>query len=363
MSFIERVESLAKRLPSLFGHLETEEATKNALVMPFISALGYDVFNPMEVVPEFTAAESGVVGMKKGEKVDYALQRDGEVIMLIECKQARVDLNEANMSQLYRYFGVTKARIGLLTNGVVYRFFSDIDEPNKMDKKPFLELNLADLREPLLVEVRKLTKDQFDLEKMLSSASDLKYLTEIKRIIGRQLDEPDESFVRFFFAQAHEGRFTAAAKEQFSDLVRRAFQQYIGERVTDRLRSALERSEPDALAAVGLDAAAETETAEAPESDGIATTEEELEGYHIVRAIVRAVLPAGRLTYRDTKSYFGVLVDDNNRKPICRLHFNRTQKYLGLFDDEKNETRIPLESVDSIYDFADTLRTAALRYA
>ncbi len=118
MSFDEKIAALIQRLPKLANHLQTEEATKNALVMPFIAALGYDVFNPKEVVPEFTAD----VGTKKGEKVDYAIMRDGETIILIECKKANGDLSQENMSQLHRYFTVTKARITILTNGIHYRY-------------------------------------------------------------------------------------------------------------------------------------------------------------------------------------------------------------------------------------------------
>jgi len=154
MSFNERIMAIAERIPQIIDSLETEEATKNALIMPFIQALGYDIFNPQEVVPEFVAD----VGTKKGEKVDYAIKQNGDVIILIECKQANANLNEANTNQLYRYFTTTKARIAILTNGVIYRFYSDLEEPNKMDQKPFLELDMTNIRDNLLDEVKKLSK-------------------------------------------------------------------------------------------------------------------------------------------------------------------------------------------------------------
>ena len=97
--------------------------------------------------------------------------------------------------------------------------------------------------------------------------------------------------------------------------------------------------------------------------DKILTTLEELEGYHIVRAVVRSVVDAKRIVQRDTQSYFGILLDDNNRKPICRLHFNRSQKYLGIFDEEKNETRHAISSIDEIYEYADQLKRTVGYYA
>ena len=335
MSFDEKITALAQKIPSLIDHLETEEATKNALIMPFIDALGYDIFNPQEVVPEFTAD----VGTKKGEKVDYAIMQDGEVIILIECKQANSDLNEENISQLYRYFTVTKARIAILTNGIHYRFFSDLDDKNKMDARPFLDLDMQNIRENLLDEVRKLAKERFDLDRMLSTANELKYTSAIKKVLKAQIESPDDDFVKFFFNSTNSGsRFTASAKEQFTIFVQKAFQQFVSESVSDRLRSALQKEDDK-----------EEQVAEREEAvrndDGVVTTDEELDGYQIVRAIVcQKVAP-----------YFGIVLDDNNRKPICRLRFNAAQKYISLFDKDKKETKQPIEELTDLYKYSQQL--------
>ncbi len=359
MSFSDRLASLAQRAPSLIGHLETEEATKNALVMPFIAALGYDVFNPQEVVPELTAD----VGVKKGDKVDYAIKQDGEVIILIECKTAGANLSEANMSQLFRYFTVTNARIAVLTNGIHYRFYSDLEEPNKMDGRPFLELDLLDLREHHVNEVKRLAKGSFDLNRMLSAASELKYLRELHRVLAEQFENPDPELVRFLYLQVNpEGRFIASVREQFSELVPKAFQQFISERVSGRLRTAL--AQEDVVTGRKQDDSASEENAEEsePRDSGVETTADEVEAYHIVKAIVREVVAPERIVHRDTKSYMGILLDDNNRKPICRLHFNTSQYYLGTFDAGKNETRHTIDSLNDIYQHADQLRKTAVGY-
>lgn len=359
MSFDEKIAALVLRLPKLVDHLQTEEATKNALVLPFISALGYDVFNPQEVVPEFVAD----VGTKKGEKVDYTIIRDGEVLFLIECKKAGVDLRHADMSQLYRYFSVTKARIAILTNGVQYNFFSDLEEPNRMDRRPFLELNLADPRPAALDEVKKLAKDGFDLEKMLSAANELKFTSEIMKVLSEQFDNPDEDFIRFFFTRANPGaRFTAAAREPFAPLVPRALNQFISEKVSNRLRNALQKESQEQQ--VGARSTQETEGTDESEEvrNGVVTTEEELEGFRIVMAIACRLVAPARVVHRDTKSYMGILLDDNNRKPICRLHFNGKQKYLGVFDEKKHETRIAIDAVSDIYLHSDSLLETLRHY-
>jgi hypothetical protein len=237
MSFNEKINELSQRASNseFLKYLNTEAATKNALVQPFISALGYDVSDPQEVIPEFSAD----VGIKKGEKVDYAIMHNEEIIMLIECKQAKTDLSEADMSQLLRYFMVTKARIGILTNGIRYLFFTDLEKPNIMDKRPFLEFDLAKPRKNVLLEVGKLTKESFHLESVISTASELKYITEIKRILQTQFDNPDDNFVRYFFTQLKPKPgtpFAGSIKDQFTEWVKEACKQFLAERITDRIQ-------------------------------------------------------------------------------------------------------------------------------
>jgi predicted type IV restriction endonuclease len=360
MDFIEVLQNLSSKIIKQKNLITTEEATKNAFIMPFISALGYDVFDPTEVVPEFTAD----VGIKKGEKVDYAIKQDGKIIMLFECKSCNSSLDECHASQLYRYFSVTEARIAVLTDGIIYRFYTDIEEPNKMDPKPFMEFNMLDIQEPLVIELKRLTKQAFNLEAILTVASELKYTREIKRILNEQLNAPSEEFVRFLAVQIYSGKLTSAVREQFAGITKRAFTQFINERITERLRSAM--GEP------GLPAEAEGETDTPDGSQGAAvssgseskvvTTEDELQGYQIVKAIVCAVIDAERVSYRDTQSYFGILCDDNNRKPICRLHFNGKQKYIGILNTDKTEERIPIDNLNEIYKQTDRLKVTAGLY-
>ena len=360
MSFAEKLAALAQRAPSLVDHLNTEEATKNALVMPFIAALGYDVFNPQEVIPEFTAD----VGIKKGEKVDYAIKHGGDIAILVECKTAGGDLSRANMSQLFGYFTVTKARIAVLTNGVHYQLYSDLESPNRMDARPFLELDLLDVRDDQVAEVQKLSKEHFDLERMLDAAGELKHLRELKRVIEEQFGEPDPDLVRFLFKKVCvDQSFTSNARGQFTVLVKRAMHHFIRERVSGRLRHAL--AQEDAATgrrADGPEDAVPDAVGPTIADHGIETTEEEIEGYHVVKAIASQVVAPGRIAHRDTKSYMGVLLDDNNRKPICRLRFNWSQKYIGLFDDDRNEIREEIGSPDDIYRFADRIKATAAGY-
>ncbi len=364
MELGERLASLASKVQQQKASIQTEEATKNAFVMPFIAlVLGYDVFNPQEVVPEFTAD----VGIKKGEKIDYAIVKDGEVQMLVECKTVGASLSLSHASQLFRYFATTNARIAILTNGEQYHFFTDLDRPNRMDEKPFLQLDLSDLDPSVFPEVEKMGKEFFDLDSIVSAAEELKYVGAIKRVLASQFREPDDDWVKILITRVYEGSITQRVRDQFGPLVRKASKQFLADQVNERLKTALGAQSGFAPAPESLtgEAAAEESLAEAEATHdrGVVTTLEELEAFQIIRAIACSEVPASRIVARDTKSYFGVLLDDNNRKPIARLHFNTGQKYLGLLDAEKNETRHPVETLEEIYLHADSIREAVRLYA
>lgn len=318
-------------------HTHTEESTKHAFILPFIDLLGYDTRNPTEVVPEFTAD----IGLKKGEKVDYAIFQKQQPILIIECKHWKEDLIVHN-SQLFRYFHATQTRFALLTNGIVYQFYTDLEEANKMDEKPFLEFDITHLKEHTIREINKFHKSNFDIDKIVDNASSLKYTKEIKKIILNELKTPSAPFVRLFAGQVYEGKLISRVIEEFTELVHTAFNQTIGEKVSDRLNAALHKETQKQQEEV-------IETIE--ESSKIVTTEEELEGYRIIVAILRRKLSVKRIVHRDTQSYFGILLDNNNRKPLCRLHFNGSKKYLGLFNESKHETREHIESLEDIYQF------------
>lgn len=359
MDFIDRIRELSARIPKQLEYIQTEEATKNALVMPFIGALGYDVFNPTEVTPELNAD----IGTKKGEKVDYAILKDGKPIMLFECKWHGADLGKVHASQLYRYFSVTESRFGILTNGIAYWFFTDLEAPNKMDSKPFFEFNMLDIRDQSVEELKKFTKSVFDVSGIITTASELKYTREIKRIMSEQLQAPSDEFVKFFASQVYSGRMTQNVREQFAQTTRQALKQFINDQINERLKSALATE-----SAIATEEVAKPELApakETPEPLGATTTTEEMEAYYIIKAILREVIDAKRIAMRDQQTYCGILFDDNNRKPLCRLYFGTTgQKSIGLFDNEqRKETKIQIVSLDEIYKLADRLKTTANLYA
>lgn len=353
MDFDERIDQMAEKVEKLAGSIATEEATKNALIMPFIAnVLGYDVFDPTEVIPEFVAD----IGVKKGEKIDYALVLDGEVQILIECKKVGAPLTFENASQLFRYYACTKARIGILTNGQTWNFFMDLDKKNVMDEKPFLVLDLLDVDKSVLPSVQKLSKPSFDLDSIASSAENMKYLSALRPIVSEELKTPSDDLVRLFAGRVYSGILRQNVIDRFRPLVEKSIKRFLSDQVNDRLESALdaEKQQSDELAA---DVEAENKTIEqVGPIDGIITTEEEMYGYQIVKAIACSEVSPERITMRDAKSYCAIFLDDNNRRPIVKLHFNGKQKSIMLFEDGKENRREAIDAIEDIYLYADSIR-------
>jgi len=354
MDFKDQIKRLGEKVSKLRDQVQTEEATKNAFIMPFINALGYDIFNPEEVVPEFVAD----IGIKKGEKVDYAIQRNGAPVMLIECKWCNDNLDVYG-SQLFRYFHTTQSRFALLTNGILYRFYTDLVEPNKMDEKPFLEFDITDMKETVIEDLKKFHKSYFDVDQVLSAASELKYTNEIKAIMTAELATPSEAFVRFFTKKIYPKPITEKVLTQFTEIIKKSLHQFTNDMINDRLKSALAQENA---------AAKEKETTGkielepvASEEPKIVTIEIEKEGYFIVKSILRNTVDPARIFYRDTQSYLNILLDDTIRKLICRLYFNAQKKYIGIFQDKK-ETKFEIATIDDIYRHAEALINAAKAY-
>lgn len=357
MDFIDKLREISARIPTLKqqGLIKTEEGTKNALIMPFINALGYNVFDPLEVTPELVAD----VGIKKGEKVDYAILRDGKPVMLFECKCCGTDLGDAQASQLFRYFSVTATRFGVLTDGVIYRFYTDLDAPNKMDANPFFVFDMSEIKESQVEELKKFTKSAFNEDGIITTASELKYKGLIRKYLAEQLTQPSDDLIRLLASNsgAFTGRFTQNVIDDFRSIVRDSFRTFISEQVENRLKSALANEEQKT---------SKTTESSTPEplspQPAVVTTAEEMDGFLIIRAILREAVDVKRITMRDAQTYCAIFLDDNNRRPLARLYFGTSKKQIGIFDEQRQETKHAIGSVDDIYNFAPALRGALKRY-
>lgn len=358
MDFKDHFKQLVNRVTTMKESLNTEEATKNALIMPFIQMLGYDVFNPMEVVPEL---DCDLIN-KKGDKIDYAINKDGETIILIECKHWKQDLN-LHDTQLQKYFVASKSKFGILTNGVQYRFYTDLSKPNIMDDVPFLEVNMEDVKEHQIDEVKMFHKSYFDVDNIFNSASELKYMSELKNQIKEEFDTPSPEFVKMLTKRIYDGAVTSRVLDQFTDLVKRTIKNHINDVLSERLNIAFKSTEINRQKEITVTESATEAQEEEKDAPKIVTTEEELEGFYIVKSCLRNAVPAERITYQDTISYFVIRLDNKKTKIICRLYFNSSSnKQIGVFDDDGKEVKYKITSLDDIYLYQEELVKSVNRY-
>ena len=219
------LREIAERAIAQRARLSTEEAAKQALVLPLIQALGYDIFDPTEIVPEFTAD----YGHKKGEKVDYAIMCDGQPAILIECKAAGDLLDRSHASQLGRYFHTTTtAYFAVLTNGIVYKFFSDLDADNVMDVTPFYEVDITRADDHDIGRLNHFAKQTFDMKQVRMIATDMKCVRGIKAYLRQINDKPSDQFVRLLMdsvcpnmkkTQVNIDRITMLSKQAFREFI------------------------------------------------------------------------------------------------------------------------------------------------
>ena len=352
MDFIDKIKQFSQRIVIIKESLATEEATKTALILPFFNLLDYDVFNPVEFIPEYTAD----IGTKKGEKVDYAIMKDGKPVILIEAKSVSDDLTKHD-AQLFRYFISTDAKFAILTNGIVYKFFTDLEETNKMDEKPFLEIDLLDLNDSKVAELKKFTKDNFDIDTIFNTASDLKYSNLIKSQLTEQLNNPTDEFVRFIISDFFVGVKTSNVIEKFKPIVKKSMQQFINDFINDKIKSILNDNDNDNDNDDNNEVFTDTNT-----ENKIFTTDEEFEGFNIVRSILSELVDPTEISYKDVERYCNILYQGNSRKWICRLYFNSSKKSIVISDENKNGIRYYIENVNEIYKYKQEIINSLDKY-
>ncbi|MGE5631587.1 MAG: type I restriction endonuclease [Caulobacteraceae bacterium] len=357
MDFIDELKQFSKRIEGIKDNIATEEATKTSMIMPFFQMLGYDVFNPHEFVPEYTAD----VGIKKGEKVDYAIMKDNNPVILIEAKWCGENLDKYD-SQLFRYFGTSTAKFAILTNGIIYRFYTDLDEQNKMDAKPFLEINLLDIKESYINELKKFHKQSFDIDTIFNAASELKYSNEIIKYMTTQLKAPEDEFVKFISGKVYTGVKTQNVITRFREIVRKSMNQFVNELMNEKITSALKNNDIQEGQKSAPSAEVSTFEPEPVSKPAIITTEEEMEFFYTIKTFLRDIVPKEKISYKDTQSYFGILYDNNSWKWICRLKLDGNKKHIYLPDDNKNPITYQIESIDDIYNYKDNIIEVVKRY-
>ena len=340
MEFKDELRKYTERLENIKDTLQTEEATKMSLIFPFFQLLGYDVFNPLEFCPEYTAD----IGIKKGEKVDYAILMGKDPVILIEAKSVNKKLDR-HSSQLFRYFVSTPAKFAILTNGIEYKFYTDLDDTNKMDKEPFLDINLLNIKDAEISQLNKFKKQNLNISEIMDSASLLKYNSLFKNFIENQFKNPTDDFIKLFLQPVYKGAKTQSVIEKFRPIVEKALTDYINELLTDKIQAALNT----------------TVTSSNVSAPNIQTNEH-WDILSEIKDVLKNTIDVNKISLKHTGSYTAVLYEKNVRKWICRISLSGTQKLLILPDINKNEIRMPISDISDLKNFSEQIIEVVQRY-
>jgi hypothetical protein len=231
-----------------------------------------------------------------------------------------------------------------------------------MDKEPFLELDMRNLKEPLVEELKRLTKSVFDVDEMLRAGNELRFVGGILEILTQQKSSTDPEFAKYFFQKLCPGKtFAGSVKNEFANFTHKALNQFIREQI----KNLLDVTTPSTISTPvpAIDVVVE------PTPDAVkevATSPEEMEAFYIVKSILRDIVKPSRIGHRDVQSYFNVLFDSKTTKPICRFYFNNPKNMkLGLFtgtDDGKQEEKISIATLDEIYHYTDKIKAIVAYY-
>ena len=233
MEFVEKLREVSRVAQENREYAKNESQTRDYLIKPFLRALGYLPDNPNDVKAEYTADFVG-----RGSKVDYALYKGGKPIIFIEAKSATIaTLTHSHTKQL-QYYLATKleARFGILTNGLEYRFYADIDNPNVMDDEPFLVVNMLKLNETQAAALSIFAKSNFTVKRAFHQARRLKFEGIIRQRVKVEFAQPGLDFVKQFAQGLYKGKFTQAKMKEFRPLVKRAWDDLVDQEIARRLR-------------------------------------------------------------------------------------------------------------------------------
>lgn len=309
-----KIRILSEKILKIRQEVKTEESTKTSMILPLFQILEYDIFNPKEFTAEFIAD----VGLKKGEKVDYLVSNNGIKTFLVECKKWNESL-EDHRSQLLRYYHTSEAKFGILTNGIIYEFFTDSENPNIMDSDPFFTFNFEKFDDSDLNMLIKFSKSKYNENLILEEIEKIKYISKFKNVILSELSNPSKEFSDLIIKKVYAGRLTKKQFEIYFSIFNQALEELFNTKSEE----------------VGTN----------KKDSEIVTTKEELDLFdYIVKSFPEY---QNRISYKDFKGHFSIIIDGSSRKCILKALLNGKKKYLILFDED-NEIKIEYTGNDSI---------------
>lgn len=326
-AFKNRLKLHSEHVKNVGLHCTTEETTKQALILPFLDILGFSPYDPQKVKAEYGADFPGV---KANERVDYALFCQGIPVMFIEAKAYKEKIDN-HCPQLSRYFNSTpEVTISAITNGVEWRFFTDLKEKNIMDPTPFLKIRMDEITDSDAEQLFRFRHDKFKPEALRTLAEESVYLSAFTKTISSSLREVDQEFVRYVASRSSvERQLNQRFLESITPLVKQAVELSVSAIVVSGLsgKSSAESVHDE----VNDDHSHEISDAQAdivdPDNPNIVTTHNERLLFEKIASIIGT---EHDIQYKDTASYFGVLYQGKTNRWIVRYYDKKSKSSIQL---------------------------------
>lgn len=336
MGFTEDLAKLSEKVGSRLSLVNGEENTKAAFISPFLSILGYDVTDPTEVIHEYFADFGTPTKVRQPKKVDYAIAINRNIVMLVEAKCCK-EKPEVHDGQLRSYFNATlTAQISVVTNGVEYRFFTDLENLHMMDKEAFFTFNILDYTGKDVENLKLFDRDNFDAARIKNDAEEMLYSQGISELIDGLLVSPSDKFVHFLIkelgtvAPKFEFRGSVVNSKvinRFKPIVKRSIQSSLLSLITRSVNQEMTHTADFIAPTIKEQLEADTNSdLDTDEKTEIVTTEEELAAFNKIQAITKASDKSNiEVQYRDTVSYFGINLGKTTWW-FLRLYLSSTKK-------------------------------------
>jgi hypothetical protein len=302
-----------------------EAQTRKFLIEPFFNLLNYA---HEDIIPEYEAD----FGDRVSKKVDYAIKLNRKDIIIIECKPLKTKLTDKEAGQLSGYFQNSKnSRIAILTNGKEYRFYSDVALANTMDSRPFYVFDVESYTDSDIEGLLDFDARIINVIDIISKAQESVFIEDFENTFFKEMTSPSPEFLKMIHKKM-------SFKTKYNE-----------ERIKELMNSSLFKSITEKIIL--------HETKTNSKSAGIITTDEEIQAYHTIRTLLiqNKKIPNDRITYRDQKGTFNIMVDDNQRKIICQLKFTDSSKKITIGMND-----YPLENIDDILKFKNGLNDRTL---
>ena len=239
MSFQQNLSLLQQQIHRFKSQVPNKEAAKLAFVLPFIECLGFNIRDPYEVKPGYSLN----IDCTDSQRIDYCMIVNDAPAFLLACENPSLPL-DIMKSPLYPCFSRIACKFAILTNGIEYHFYSDLEVDGILDSRPFFSVDLEGLSASQVEGLSRFQKDVFNPKEILVAVTNLKFRRDLKEALYQELVNPSEEFIFHILKSIKIGRVTQKLIEAYRPDVKECIRETLEELVDDMISPSSSSSLP-----------------------------------------------------------------------------------------------------------------------